>query len=150
VTIGGLCEKFLEAKVWGVDTAIGLVKLWSETVHPNLISSLPPPRSRPAWFVAGRHLAGDWGRWESSVTRSDEPRSNLAVGIEWASRVTTVGLMFVVPPLLGHLVDRGMGTNSVGLLTGAVLGFAVGMIAILRIAREGTGGSPGAGGPRRG
>jgi F0F1-type ATP synthase assembly protein I len=79
------------------------------------------------------------------VTRPEEPRSSLAVGIEWASRVSTVGLTFVVPPLLGHLADRGMGTSPVGLLIGAVLGFAVGMMSILRIAREGTGGGP----PRR-
>jgi hypothetical protein len=39
-------------------------------------------------------------------------------------------------------VDRGLGTNSVGLLIGAVLGFAIGMMSILRIAREGTGGGP--------
>ena len=79
------------------------------------------------------------------MTRSDEPRSNLSVGMEWASRVTTVGLTFVVPPLAGHLLDLWWKTSPGALLVGAVLGFAVGMMNILRIAREGTGG-----GPRRG
>ena len=85
------------------------------------------------------------GRWGSCVTRSDEPRSNLSVGMEWASRVTTVSLAFVLPPLAGHLLDRWWRTSPVALLIGAGLGFAVGMMNILRIAREGTGG-----GPRRG
>jgi ATP synthase protein I len=78
------------------------------------------------------------GGWESCLARSDEPRSNLAVGMDWATRVTAVGLEFVLPPLLGVLVDRWLGTNPLALLTGAVLGFAVGMVHILRIAREGT------------
>lgn len=72
------------------------------------------------------------------MTRSDEPRSALSVGIQWASRVTTVGLEFVVPPLLGVALDRWWGTNPLAMLTGAVLGFVAGMMQILRIAREGT------------
>jgi F0F1-type ATP synthase assembly protein I len=46
---------------------------------------------------------------------------------------------FVVPPLLGVLADQGLGTSPLLTLVGAVLGFAVGMMHILRIAREGTG-----------
>jgi F0F1-type ATP synthase assembly protein I len=65
--------------------------------------------------------------------------------MQWAARVTTVGLDFVVPSLLGALLDRWWGTTPVALLVGAVLGFAVGMMQILRIAGEGPGG-----GPRRG
>jgi len=76
------------------------------------------------------------------VIRSDEPRSNLSIGMDWASRVTTVGLEFVVPPLIGHGLDRWWGTSPAALLVGAVLGFAVAMMNILRIAREGTGGGP--------
>ena len=74
------------------------------------------------------------------MTRSDEPRSALSVGMEWASRVTSVGLEFVLPALLGALLDHWWGTSPVALLVGAVLGFAVGMMGILRIAREGAGG----------
>ena len=74
------------------------------------------------------------------MTRPDEPRSSLSVGMQWASRVTTVGLEFVVPPLLGVLLDRWWGTSPLAMLTGALVGFGVGMMQILRIAREGTGG----------
>jgi F0F1-type ATP synthase assembly protein I len=72
------------------------------------------------------------------VTRSDEPRSSLSVGLEWATRITSVGLEFVVPALLGALLDGWAGTSPAALLVGAVLGFGVGMMHVLRIAREGT------------
>ncbi len=72
------------------------------------------------------------------MTRSDEPRSNLSVGMAWASRITTVGLEFALPPLLGALVDHGIGTSPAALLIGAVLGFAVGMMHVLSFAREGS------------
>ena len=84
------------------------------------------------------------------MTQSEEPRSNLSVGMGWASRVTTVGLMFVVPTLLGLALDRWWGTSPAALLVATFLGFVVGMLSILRIAKEGTGGGPGRGGPRRG
>jgi ATP synthase protein I len=71
----------------------------------------------------------------------------LAVGVEWAARITTVGLEFALPPLLGALVDRWMESGPWGALVGAVLGFSIGMGHLLQIAREGTG--PQAPGPRR-
>jgi ATP synthase protein I len=74
---------------------------------------------------------------ELRVSPSEEPRSKLAVGLEWASRVTTVGLEFALPPLLGALLDRRLGSSPVGVLGGAVLGFSVGMVHLLAIAREG-------------
>jgi F0F1-type ATP synthase assembly protein I len=72
------------------------------------------------------------------VHRRDEPRSSLSVGLEWASRVTTLGLSFVVPAILGALLDHWLGISPVALLLGAVLGFAVGMVQILRLAAQGT------------
>ncbi len=71
------------------------------------------------------------------MTRSDEPRSSLAIGFGWVSRISSVGLMFVVPSLLGVFLDRWWGTNPIALLIGTVLGFTLGMMEILRIAREG-------------
>ena len=77
------------------------------------------------------------------MPRSDDPRSRLSVGMEWASRVTTVGLTFALPPLAGAFADRWLGTSPALVLLGAVAGFGVGMSQILRIAREAT---PGPGG----
>ena len=56
--------------------------------------------------------------------------------MEWASRATTIGLEFALPPLLGALGDRRWKTAPWLTVVGAVLGFAVGMMHILRLARE--------------
>jgi F0F1-type ATP synthase assembly protein I len=80
------------------------------------------------------------------VIQGDEPRSSLSVGIQWASRITSVGLKFGLPPLLGALLDRRLGSSPLALLVGALLGFAAGMFDILQIAREGSRPRPGSAG----
>ncbi|WP_406693738.1 AtpZ/AtpI family protein [Singulisphaera sp. Ch08] len=67
-----------------------------------------------------------------------EPRSRLSVGMQWASRISTIGLEFALPPLMGAGLDRWLRTSPLATLIGAVLGFAVGMMHLLRIAREGS------------
>jgi len=74
-----------------------------------------------------------------------ERRSNLSIGIEWASRVSTVGLEFALPPLGGAYLDHRAGTTPWLTLLGVVLGFAVGMMHILRIARGDAGRKTGPG-----
>jgi ATP synthase protein I len=75
----------------------------------------------------------------SCVTRREPARSPLAVGVLWASRVTTLGLEFALPAMVGYYVDERWRTKPVATLVGCALGFAVGMTHILRFAREGTG-----------
>jgi ATP synthase protein I len=70
-------------------------------------------------------------------------RSSLSLGMDWASRVTTVGLEFSLPALAGVALDRWLGIKPWGVLVGATLGFAVGMAHLLKIAKTGIG--PGAG-----
>jgi hypothetical protein len=65
-----------------------------------------------------------------------QPRSNLAIGVQWASRITGLGLEFALPPLLGIALDRWWNTTPWATVVGAVLGFVVGMMHVLRIARE--------------
>ena len=67
-----------------------------------------------------------------------EPRSPLALGLMWASRVTTLGLEFSLPVLGGYYLDRWRHTSPVATLAGLVLGFAVGMMHLLQIARAGS------------
>jgi F0F1-type ATP synthase assembly protein I len=66
-----------------------------------------------------------------------EPRSPLAVAVQWASRITTVGLEFALPPLAGVYLDRYWSLRPLATVLGVLIGFAVGMVHILGIAREG-------------
>jgi hypothetical protein len=63
-------------------------------------------------------------------------RSFLAVGVDWAARVTTIALEFALPPLLGYWADGRFGTAPWLSVTGAILGFAVGLMHVLRLAKE--------------
>jgi F0F1-type ATP synthase assembly protein I len=67
-----------------------------------------------------------------------EDRSPVSVAFQYASRVTTVGLEFALPPLAGVYLDRFWSLSPLATILGACLGFAVGMVQILRIAREDT------------
>jgi len=62
--------------------------------------------------------------------------SVLAEGIQSASRVTTVALAFSMPALIGFGLDRWWGTTPVATITGAILGFPLGMLQTLRLARD--------------
>lgn len=62
--------------------------------------------------------------------------------MSWASRVTTIGLEFVLPALLGVWLDGQFGSLPLATLLGALLGFSVGIIHLLRIARDGSSKSP--------
>jgi hypothetical protein len=69
------------------------------------------------------------------VSGSDQ-RSPLSVGIGWASRISALGFEFSLPPLAGYALDRWLGSNPVGILVGMVVGFLVGMMHILQIAKD--------------
>jgi ATP synthase protein I len=72
------------------------------------------------------------------VTEEEPSRSPMAVGVVWASRVMSVAMEFALPPLAGVYLDRRWATQPILTLVGSALGFAVGMVHILKIAREGT------------
>jgi ATP synthase protein I len=63
-------------------------------------------------------------------------QSLLSVGLEWSSRITAIGLEFSLPVLLGFGVDHWLGTRPVATVTGAFLGFGLGMMHTLRMARD--------------
>jgi ATP synthase protein I len=86
------------------------------------------------------------GKWESQLAKQPEQRSALALGVEWASKVTTVALGFSVPPLLGFGLDRWWGSTPVATLIGIVLGFVSGLLQTVRLAKDLPGGSPRASG----
>ena len=63
-------------------------------------------------------------------------RSPIAVGFEWAARISVAGLSFVVPMLAGSWLDRRFGSRPAGLLAGLALGSVVGLLQLIRIARD--------------
>jgi hypothetical protein len=63
-------------------------------------------------------------------------RSLLSVGLAWSSRITAIGLEFSVPALLGFGVDHWLRTKPAATVTGAFLGFILGMMHTLQMARE--------------
>lgn len=65
-------------------------------------------------------------------------RSPLALGLEWSSKVTTVALEMVIPPAIGYWLDQRLGTPLLFLVSGAVLGFAVGLRNLLQMTRRTT------------
>lgn len=58
--------------------------------------------------------------------------------MQWASRISSLGMEVVVPTLIGAAIDHRFGTSPAVLLIGAVAGFLLFMVHILRIATEGT------------
>ncbi len=64
-----------------------------------------------------------------------EARSRLAVGVQAASSITSIGLEFSLPVGIGFVIDRHWHTTPLATLIGAVLGFLAGMMHILAIAR---------------
>lgn len=70
------------------------------------------------------------------MVKQQESQSPLALGIEWASRITTIGLMFALPAMLGYGVDSWLHTTPAGTIAGAGLGFASGMLQTVRMSRQ--------------
>lgn len=63
-------------------------------------------------------------------------RTSLVEAHQWVSRLTTVGLEMSLPALLGHWLDKKWGTTPWLTAIGGVLGFILGMIHLLRMAKE--------------
>jgi F0F1-type ATP synthase assembly protein I len=60
------------------------------------------------------------------------------MGLSWATRVTALGLEFVLPTLGGYYLDKQWGTQPLVTVLGSAAGFAAGMVHLLRIAKEGS------------
>lgn len=73
---------------------------------------------------------------ETALARESDSRSSLSTGVEWGSRVTGIGLEFVVPAALGHGLDRWLGTKPWFVVLGAILGMALGMLHVFRLPAE--------------
>jgi len=69
------------------------------------------------------------------VEEPPDDRSQLALAMEWASRVTAVSLEMVVPIVVGHWLDGQWTTEPVLTVVGAAFGLIAGMWHLLRMTR---------------
>ncbi len=70
------------------------------------------------------------------MVESRDSRSPISIGLDWGARVTSIGLEFALPAVLGHLLDKWLGSAPWLTLGGAILGMATGMTHILRLPAE--------------
>ena len=60
----------------------------------------------------------------------------MAVGIYWAMRISTIGFQVAIPTGIGFWLDTRWNTSPWMVLVGAGLGFAIGTLEFIRLARE--------------
>ena len=63
-------------------------------------------------------------------------RNSVARGYVLASRVTSIGMQMALPPTLGWWLDEKFHTTPWLLIGGAVLGFTVSMLELIRLAKD--------------
>jgi ATP synthase protein I len=74
---------------------------------------------------------------------SKDDRPPMVVGMYWVQQITTIAIEMALPALLGRLGDQRWGTEPWLVSIGALLGFAVGLRHLLKIARPDQKGSSG-------
>lgn len=70
------------------------------------------------------------------MNRFGEKKSVLSTAVQWASRVTSIALEMIVPPIAGIWLDKKLGTGFTFLAVGAILGFVTGMMSLWGIAKS--------------
>ncbi len=73
------------------------------------------------------------------MTNSDQDRdgrSAAARGYVLAGRVTSIGMQMAIPPAIGWWADSKFNTAPWLLIVGAVLGFTISMLELVRFAKD--------------
>ena len=70
------------------------------------------------------------------VKSRDSDRSALAIGWQWASRITNVSLTVIVPIALGWWGDRHWGIGPWLMIVGAVVGMAAGAMSLRQLVQD--------------
>ena len=73
------------------------------------------------------------------MTNSDDDRDGrnaVARGYVLATRVTSIGMQMALPPAFGWWVDSKWNTEPWLLILGAVFGFSVAMLELVRFAKD--------------
>ena len=69
------------------------------------------------------------------MSQETDQRSSIAVGLDSASRITTLSVQMVFLGLLGYWLDRKAGTRALFTLIGFSLGMTLGMWQLIRFTR---------------
>ena len=69
------------------------------------------------------------------MTNPSDDRSPVAIAYQWASRIMLVSLEMVLPGLVGHWIDRWLGTVVLFLLVGLGLGCTAAVVHLLQMVR---------------
>jgi len=73
------------------------------------------------------------------MANSDDDRDGrnpMARGYVLASRATSIGMQMALPPLIGWWADSKLHSEPWCLVVGAVLGFGISMLEIMRLAKD--------------
>lgn len=63
---------------------------------------------------------------------SDSNARSIGLALEWVAKITTVGLIMVLPAAIGQYADRRWGTSFLG-LSGLLFGVVAGIWQLLRM-----------------
>lgn len=63
-------------------------------------------------------------------------QSGVAVGMYWATRISSVGFAIVLPALLGYWLDKKWGTSPWLVVVGACLGFAAAAVEFTKLVQQ--------------
>lgn len=67
---------------------------------------------------------------------SADDRSPMAKAMDWVTRITTAGLSFGIPPLVGYWLDQRFGLGYLATLIGFGFGVFAGGWQLMKIARD--------------
>jgi F0F1-type ATP synthase assembly protein I len=59
----------------------------------------------------------------------------MVVAMQWASRITTIGMETALPGALGYWLDQRWGTGPWLLSLGVILGFAVSLVQLMSLVK---------------
>ena len=60
----------------------------------------------------------------------------MVVALQWTSRITSISLELIVPPLVGFWLDRRLGTRLLFLIVGVLLGFLTATLSLVQLTKK--------------
>jgi F0F1-type ATP synthase assembly protein I len=68
---------------------------------------------------------------------SNDGRPPMVAAMRWVQQITSIAVEMALPAFLGHLADERWGTEPWLVGVGALFGFAVAMLHLLSLAKQG-------------